>query len=127
MCTKEALAMFLWMCGGPQSFRQVKNRFKHSLETISRKVDEVVDAIMGLAFHNIRLKDPQFGTIHPKLQEARFWPHLKDCIGAIDGMHIEVTILASEQPKYIGRHGYTSQNVMAVCDFDMRFTFVVTG
>jgi hypothetical protein len=72
MCTKEALAIFLWMCGGPQSFRQVKNRFKHSLEIISRKVDKVVDAIIGLAFHNIRPKDPQFGTIHPKLQEARF-------------------------------------------------------
>ena len=33
----------------------------------------------------------------------------------------------SEQPKYIGRHKYASQNVMAVCDFDMRFIFVVTG
>jgi hypothetical protein len=42
------------------------------LEIISRKVDKVVDAIIGLAFHNIRPKDPQFGTIHPKLQEARF-------------------------------------------------------
>jgi hypothetical protein len=38
-----------------------------------------------------------------------------------------VTILTSELPKYIGRHGYPSQNVMAVCDFDMRFIFVVTG
>ena len=28
---------------------------------------------------------------------------------------------------YTGRHGYTSQNVLAVCDFDMRFTFVVAG
>ena len=25
------------------------------------------------------------------------------------------------------RHGFTSQNVLAVCDFDMRFTFVVAG
>jgi hypothetical protein len=33
----------------------------------------------------------------------------------------------SEQAKYIGRHDYTSQNVMAICDFDMRFMFVVTG
>jgi hypothetical protein len=33
----------------------------------------------------------------------------------------------SEQPKYMGWHKYTSQNVMACCDFDTRFTFVVTG
>jgi hypothetical protein len=25
------------------------------------------------------------------------------------------------------RHGYTSQNVLAICDFDMRFTFLVVG
>jgi hypothetical protein len=30
MCTKEALGMSLWTCGAPQSFRQVKNKFKHS-------------------------------------------------------------------------------------------------
>src|SRR6266498_5612705 len=36
MCTKEALGMFSWTCGAPQSFRQIKNKFHHSLETISR-------------------------------------------------------------------------------------------
>jgi len=54
-------------------------------------------------------------------------PYFKDCVGAIDGTHIPVTIPLSEQPKYFNRHGYTSQNVMAVCDFDMRFIFVITG
>ena len=38
-----------------------------------------------------------------------------------------MTVPLSEQPKYIGRHGYASQNVMVVCDFYMRFIFVVTG
>jgi len=37
---------------------------------------------MRLAFDIVRPKDPQFRTIHPKLQEARFWPHFEDCIGA---------------------------------------------
>jgi hypothetical protein len=72
MCTKEALEMFLWTCGALQSIRQVKNKFKHSLETISRKFDEVLGALMRLVFHFIRPKDPQFGTIHHKLQEPRF-------------------------------------------------------
>jgi hypothetical protein len=75
----------------------------------------------------IKPKDPNFIEIHPRLREARFWPHFKDCIGAIDGSHFLATVPALEQAKYIGWHGYASQNVMAVCDFDMRFTFVVTG
>ena len=28
---------------------------------------------------------------------------------------------------YTNRKGYTSQNVLAICDFDMRFTFAVAG
>jgi hypothetical protein len=127
MCTKEALGMFLWTCGAPQSFRQVKNKFGHSLETISRKFSHVLQFVMKLAFHIIRPKDLLFGQIHPRLQEPRFWPHFRYCIGAIDGTHIPISVPASEQPKYIGRHGYPSQNVMVVCDFDMRFTFVVSG
>jgi hypothetical protein len=127
ICSKEALCIFMWACGPPQSVRQLKNRFGHSLETISRKFSEVLDSICKLAFDIIRPKDPQFGTIHPKPEEQRFWPHFNDCIGAIDGTHIPVTVPKSEQPKYMGRHKYTSQNVMACCDFDMRFTFVVTG
>ena len=38
-----------------------------------------------------------------------------------------MTVPLSEQPKYISRDGYASQNVMAVCDFDMWFIFVVTS
>jgi len=72
MCTKEALAMFLWACGAPQSFRQVKNKFTHSLETISRKFTEVLKCVMQLAFYIVRPTYPHFSSIHPKLQEARF-------------------------------------------------------
>ena len=80
--------MFLWVCGAPQLFRQLKNKLSHSLETTSRKFKEVFDSIMGLVFKIVKPKDPHFGTIHPKVQEARFWPHFKDCISAIDGTHI---------------------------------------
>ena len=29
--------------------------------------------------------------------------------------------------RYIGKSGISTQNVLAVCDFDMRFTYVSTG
>jgi hypothetical protein len=125
--TMEALGIFLWACGGPQSFRQIRNKFGHSLETISRKYSEVLNALYKMSSDVIKPKDPHFIDIHPRLRETRFWPHFKDCIGAIDGSHFPASVPATEQPKYIGRHGYASQNIMVVCDFDMRFTFVVTG
>jgi len=56
--------MCLWACGAPQSFRQCKNKFCRSLQTVSRNFAEVLDSIMRLAFDIVRPKDPQFGTIH---------------------------------------------------------------
>ncbi|XP_022899282.1 uncharacterized protein LOC111412579 [Olea europaea var. sylvestris] len=54
----------------------------------------------------------------------KYWPYFKDCIGAIDGTHIHASLPTNEQIPYIGRKGYPTQNIMAVCSFDMLFTFV---
>ncbi|WVZ91704.1 hypothetical protein U9M48_037838 [Paspalum notatum var. saurae] len=50
-----------------------------------------------------------------------------NCIGAIDGTHIDAKIKFEEQTPYRNRHGFPSQNVMAVVSFDMTFTYVVAG
>ncbi|PKU71154.1 uncharacterized protein LOC110095181 [Dendrobium catenatum] len=54
-------------------------------------------------------------------------PYFKDCIGAIDGTHVDARIPVEEQVAYIGRHHSPTQNVMAACDFNMCFTFVSPG
>ncbi|XP_060960618.1 uncharacterized protein LOC115723519 [Cannabis sativa] len=50
-----------------------------------------------------------------------------DCIGAIDGTHVRVSLPVDKQIPYIGRKGFPTQNIMAVCGFDMLFTFVWAG
>jgi hypothetical protein len=40
---------------------------------------------------------------------------------------VRVVVPSSKVLQHTGRHGYTTQNVLAICDFDMRFTFVVAG
>jgi hypothetical protein len=92
LCNKETLAMFLWTLGAPQKNHTVKNVFSHSTEIVSRKFNDVLNSVTLLIAHVIKPKDPQFRIVHPRLQEARFWPHFKDCIGAIDGSHIVVTV-----------------------------------
>ena len=127
MSSIESLGMFLWMLGGPQSFTQAEDRFVRSTETIHRKFKHVLECVYALGGDNIKPTDPTFTEVHPKIRDKRFWPHFKGCIGAIDGSHVPVVVPAKETVNYTGRHGYTSQNVLAVCDFDMRFTFVVAG
>lgn len=128
MNTLEVLAIFLWVCGGGESNRKTQNRFKHSGETISRKFQEVLQCVVAMSVDYVKLKDPNFSTIHSRIRDdRRAWPHLKDCIGALDGTHIRATLPLEQQVRYIGRSGNHSQNVMAVVDFDMRFTYASIG
>lgn len=70
--------------------------------------------------------DPQFRVIPSEIRyDNRYMSFFKDCKGAIDGTHVDARIPVEDQVKYIGRHGITTQNVMAVSDFNMCFTFVL--
>ena len=56
-----------------------------------------------------------------------YFPYFEDCIGALDGTHIAAHIPSSLQPRYRNRKQFISQNVLACCDFDMRFTYLLAG
>ncbi|XP_066320550.1 protein ALP1-like [Miscanthus floridulus] len=75
----------------------------------------------------IRPLDPEFRTPHPRVRNPMFAPFFDNCIGAIDGTHIEVVVPKTELITHMNRKSKTSQNVLAICDFDLRFTFIVAG
>jgi hypothetical protein len=123
----EALGMFLWMVGAPQSVRQAEDRFERSIGTVHNMFYKVLKSLLKLAADIIKPRDPEFRTRHPRLMHHRFDPFFKDCIGAIDGTHIPVVVPQQLLVQYMCRKSITTQNVMAVCDFDMMFTFVLAG
>jgi hypothetical protein len=51
----------------------------------------------------------------------------QDCIGAIDGTHVTARVPRSQAAAYRGRKHYTSQNVLAAVDFDLKFTYLQPG
>jgi hypothetical protein len=57
----------------------------------------------------------------------KYFPYFKDCIGALDGTHVACYIPPSEQPRYRNRKGYISQNVLAICNFELLFTYILPG
>jgi hypothetical protein len=119
--------MFLWIVGRPQSFSQAKNHFTRSLWTVHTKFIEVLKCLRKLAKDNIKLRYPTFSTDHERVREDPFWPYFKGTIGAIDGPHVPMVVPVEEVVNHTCCHGYTSQNVLAICDFDMRFIFAVAG
>jgi hypothetical protein len=65
------------------------------------------------------LKDANFCTIR---DDRIIYPHLKDCISALDGTHVWVSLHPSEQVRYIDKIRIPTQNILAICDSDMKFT-----
>ncbi|GMN35011.1 hypothetical protein TIFTF001_042153 [Ficus carica] len=49
------------------------------------------------------------------------------CIGAIDGTHIPCVPPSENADGWINRKGFHSQNILAACLFDMKFTYMLTG
>jgi hypothetical protein len=122
------LETFLFICACCESNRKGQNRFKQSSETISRKFHEVLDCVIAMAKDYLRPTDPNFWIVHKMIQNDRkAYPHFKDCNGAIDGTHVQVSLSPQEQVKYIGETDIPTQNVLVICYFDMRVTYVSTG
>ncbi|KAG8391345.1 hypothetical protein BUALT_Bualt01G0178200 [Buddleja alternifolia] len=51
----------------------------------------------------------------------------EDCIGAIAGTHVKARLPQGKAIPYIGHKGFASQNILAVVDFNMCFTFAWAG
>jgi hypothetical protein len=51
-----------------------------------------------------------------------FVPSMQNCLGAIDGTYVPITIAEDRAPPYRNRKGTLSHNVMVVYDFDLNFT-----
>ncbi|RVX08681.1 Protein ALP1-like [Vitis vinifera] len=124
----EVLAMFLTTIGHGLSNRMIQERFQHSGESVSRWFEIVLDVVCLMAVDIIKPSDPQFKEVPDKIRnDDQYWPYFKNCIGVIDGTHIPVVVPRDRKIPYIGRKGVTTQNVMAVCDFNMCFTFAWAG
>jgi hypothetical protein len=128
MSSMESLALFLTILGQGWSFSGLTNVFKHSNETMSRKFEEILNCVVAMAKEYIKPLDPNFSTTHTRISsDSRMMPYFKDCIGALDGTHISATPPPKDLIRFIGRSGKPTQNVMAVVDFDLRFTYASIG
>ncbi|KAH7859672.1 hypothetical protein Vadar_004093 [Vaccinium darrowii] len=126
LCVEESLAIFLYICGHSQRHRMATDRFQRSTSTISAHFKLMHRAICNLAPHIIR--PPDLNVTPPEiLHDHRYFPWFQDCVGAIDGTHIEAWVPRNRQVASRGRKPTITQNVMAVCSFDMKFTYVYPG
>uniref|UniRef100_A0A1U7UYF1 Uncharacterized protein LOC104210540 n=1 Tax=Nicotiana sylvestris TaxID=4096 RepID=A0A1U7UYF1_NICSY len=123
---EEQVAKALYLLAHNVTNRELAFFFRRSGESVSRHFHTVLRAIFGL--YKKFIKQPDGFQVPSEIASSqRFYPYFKDCIGAIDGTHIRVKVPQSEAPKYRGRKDYPTQNVLAACTFDLKFTYVLAG
>nr|XP_034586585.1 uncharacterized protein LOC117849098 [Setaria viridis] len=116
---EEQLGMFMFMLSHNASIDRLKKEFQHSGETIHRKITEFFDIIPALTHRFLKL--PNVNHTHVKIaSDPRFMPFFQNCVGAIDGTHVPITIAQERAAPYRNRKGTLSQNVMITTNVKFR-------
>ncbi|XP_057803463.1 uncharacterized protein LOC131018776 [Salvia miltiorrhiza] len=122
---EEMVATFLIIVGHNDRYCNVRQRFGRSHFATSQNFNKILRALNTIA-PDMMVKPTT--AIPAKIREStRFYPFFKDCIGAIDGTHIPATVIGRDVSSYRNRHGVQSQNVLAACNFDLQFIYVLSG
>ncbi|XP_020976010.1 protein ALP1-like [Arachis ipaensis] len=122
MGVEEMVAIFLYIIAHDVKIRVIKRQFVRSEETISRRFNDVLLAI--LRCHNLLLKKPQPFS-QDRMDER--WKWFKNCLGALDGTHIKVNVLEADKLRYRNRKSDITTNVLGVVAPDMQFIYVLAG
>ncbi|XP_040954424.1 uncharacterized protein [Gossypium hirsutum] len=122
---REQVVIFLHIIGHNVRFRVIGSRYYRSTETVHRYFRIVLRAILKLYKLVIRLPDES--TPSEIRNNPRFYLYFKDCIRALDGTHIRASVPFSIQGRFYSRKGGTTQNVLAVITFDLKFSHVLAG
>lgn len=103
---------------GEDEANQTDERIEFPFEF--KALEVVLEGICG--FHDSQTRELE-AVAYPTLDELP----TQDCIGAIDDTHIPATVFGRDTNSYWNRHGTISQNILAACNFDLEFIFVLSG
>ncbi|KAK4727105.1 hypothetical protein R3W88_032022 [Solanum pinnatisectum] len=123
MSIHEMLGMFLMTCAHGAGNRMIQDIFQHSGETVHRHFHSVLKAVSKLATDIIKLHlnyNDGVGAHKPSYMPiflGLYW----------SSTHVIARLPQGQQIPNIGRKGYPTQNIFAVVDFNIWFTFAWAG
>lgn len=124
------VACCLLRLGYNQWIKRMERDFGFAQGTISNFTERFLEA-MEDCFKDIikwptgdRVDDVVDGFANALIRGEK---HIPNVIGAVDGTLIKIISPSKYGPRYIDRHGDHSLNVLVVCDYQERFTYLYVG
>jgi hypothetical protein len=129
MDSTERLGIFLYAVTSDLSMRKLAERFQRSTQTIHKAYHHVLQCLISKPIYTSKIKSATAPTpLHPKIEYSwHYSPYFNDCIGAVDGTHIPISPPHNKREPWRDRDGNLTQNVLAICNFDMEFTDLLCG
>ncbi|KAL5578364.1 hypothetical protein UlMin_020063 [Ulmus minor] len=118
--------IFVYVISQKATNRMTMEDWQHSGSTISVVFTRICKAIASLS--QTFIKPPNFDAIPNEIRwNPKYYPYFQNCVGAIDGTHIAAHAPTDMANNFHGRKSTVTSNMLAICSFDMLFTYVVTG
>jgi len=119
---EKKVQMAVWTLANQDTFRSIGNLFGLSRGGAHWSIFQVCKAICSLKSQYVKWPTTEDYSVTASAFERKHG--IPNVVGCIDGTHIPVKAPANDRDSYVNRKGYTSINVLAVCDESMRFTYV---
>jgi hypothetical protein len=126
VCSGQKLMMFLDILKG-QGYKRIELMWMCTRDTVRRVCHEVASAVIACRGFFLREKHADDPVADRIAGDPRLAPYFQDCIGALDGTYVKVTVPEAAKRRYRSRKNVISQNVLVVCDFDGVLIYILAG
>lgn len=93
-----------------------------------RAFHRILNNLVSPTFYNRYVRLPPNNQTPPEVREnPKLYPFLKNCLGALDGSHLDAFVPERLAAAYRDRKGRLSTNILAACTFDLRFCYLLVG